>query len=286
MTLASTEAASSVPLEISKTVDGHLVARVGGVWLEDPEDPVASARVFMTREQAKGVELVVLVGGGTGHRVTRLRELGVRHVVVHEPLAALRAQIRGPLAPIFRGSLLTSTPKELAAAVRQTVARPEGTRLVTSAGYAKLFPDLLAACAEPVRQGLAAAREAFETGRHRASLGTEQLAANVHRLPGKVKVGALAATRPLEGKPAFIVAAGPSLDGNAALVAEAQRRGPVFAVNTAARAIEHRGARVDVLVGLEPLPLGDPLSVSARAILCDVSSHPSTLEASLGATLV
>ncbi|MEO0326681.1 MAG: hypothetical protein AAF447_27295, partial [Myxococcota bacterium] len=33
-------------------------------------------------------------------------------------------------------------------------------------------------------------------------------------------------------------------------------------------------------------PLVDQLSVSARAILCDVSSHPSTLEASLGATLV
>ena len=286
MTMARAEAAPRGRLEIGTTASGAIVARVGDVWLEDPRDPVRAAEAFMTPEQAEGVELVVLVGGGTGHRVTRLRALGIRHIVVHEPLEALRAQIRGPLAPIFQGCLLTGSPEELAAAVRKTVARPERTRLVTSGGYAQLFPGLLAECADPVNQGLAAAREAFETGRHRATLGTEQLAANVRRLPGKVKVGALAATRPLAGKPAFLIAAGPSLDRNLALVAEAQRRGPVFAVNTAARAVEHVGGAIDVLVALEPLPLGDQLSTSARALLCDVSSHPSTLEAGLGATLV
>ncbi|MEM1414944.1 MAG: 6-hydroxymethylpterin diphosphokinase MptE-like protein [Myxococcota bacterium] len=286
------EAASSAAprgggaVEVITLPSGALTARVGSVWLEDPRDPAAGAEAFLRPEQAEGVELVVLVGGGTGHRVEHLRRLGVPKVVVVEPLAELRALAHGPLAPVFRGCWIVHRMDELAACVRKTLARPNATRLVSSRGYAELFPGLLAECAEPVRQGLAAAEELFDTGRHRALLGTEQLAGNVRRLPGKVSAGALAASRPLAGRPAFLVSAGPSLDRNVGLLAEAAKRGPIFAVNTAARAVEHAGGAVDVLVALEPLPLGDQLSASARAVLCDVSTHPTTLDAPVDPKLV
>jgi len=54
--------------------------------------------------------------------------------------------------------------------------------------------------------------------------------------------------QPLSGRPAFVVSAGPSLAKNAHLLREAQKRGPLFVVNTAAKAVD---CRIDVLVTIE-----------------------------------
>ncbi|MEO0326548.1 MAG: 6-hydroxymethylpterin diphosphokinase MptE-like protein, partial [Myxococcota bacterium] len=82
------------------------------------------------------------------------------------------------------------------------------------------------------------------------------------------------------------VSAGPSLDGNVHLVAEAAKRGAVFAVNTAAKAVEHAGGTVDVLCALESLPHAHQLAVSAKALLLDLSTHEASFEAKVEPKLV
>jgi hypothetical protein len=60
--------------------------------------------------------------------------------------------------------------------------------------------------------------------------------------------------RPFEGMPAFIVAAGPSLSKNRHLLAEAQKRGPLFVVNTSAKAVD---CQIDALITIENKDVSD-----------------------------
>ena len=263
---------------------GATSARVGEVWLEDPRDPVGQARAFMTPEEARELDAVVLFGGGTGHRVARLRELGIRHVVVMEPFAALRDLARGPLLPRFEGTFLAGDDGELSDAVAAAMTTPDRIRLVASRGYATLFPDFEARCQAATREGLAFGEVQFNTLRYRTPLSAKQLAENVRRLTGTVKLASLG--RPLEGKPAFIVSAGPSLDRNVHLLPKAATRGAVFAVNTAAKAVEHAGGTVDVLCALESLPHAHQLAVSARALLLDLSTHAASFDVAVEPKLV
>ncbi|MEM1418581.1 MAG: 6-hydroxymethylpterin diphosphokinase MptE-like protein, partial [Myxococcota bacterium] len=277
-------APASAPVEVVRLPNGATSARVGDVWLEDPRDPVAQARAFISPAEAKTLDTVVLFGGGTGHRVARLREVGVRHVVVYEPFPELRELARGPLLPRFEGTFLAGDEDELIDAVAAAMTKPEQIQLLSSRGYATLFPDFQARCNAAAREGLAFGEVQFNTLMYRTPLSAQQLAENVRRLAGTIKIAGLA--RPLEGKPAFIVSAGPSLDRNVHLVADAAKRGAVFAVNTAAKAVEHAGAPVDVLCALESLPHGHQLAVKAKSLLLDLSTHATSFDAEVEPKLV
>ena len=283
---AHAKAPTSAPgsVEVLRLRSGASTARVGDVWLEDPVDPVAQARAFMSPEEAQELDAVVLFGAGTGHRVARLRELGIRHIVVMEPFDVLRELARGPLLPRFEGTFLAGDDAELSDAVAAAMTTPERIRLVSSRGYATLFPDFEARCQGATREGLAFGEVQFNTLRYRTPLSAKQLAENVRRLTGTVKLASLG--RPLEGTPAFIVSAGPSLDGNVHLVGEAAKRGAVFAVNTAAKAVEHAGGTVDMLCALESLPHAHQLAVSARALLLDLSTHAASFAVDVEPKLV
>ncbi|MEM1416161.1 MAG: 6-hydroxymethylpterin diphosphokinase MptE-like protein [Myxococcota bacterium] len=259
--------------------NGQRSARVGDLWLDDPVDPKGNAGRFVGPEDLRGADTVLLVGGGAGHRVERLRALGVRRIVTLEPFPELRALMEpgGPLFPSYEGTLVAGTLAELQWQVAATFATRESLRVFGSRPYAALFPDLLERCRPFVGRGLAMGEDAYEALQYRARLGAKHTAENVRRLAGTVRVDQLGA--PLRGMPAFIVSAGPSLDRNLHLIEEAAKRGPVFAVNTAAKAIEHAQGTVDVLVTIESLPVGDQLSRTARSLLLDISAHASSFEA-------
>jgi hypothetical protein len=65
---------------------------------------------------------------------------------------------------------------------------------------------------------------------------------------------------PFADRPAFIVAAGPSLDRNGHLLAEAQKRGPIVAVNTAVGACLHHGVLPDLVVCAEAKDVSNHLA--------------------------
>lgn len=83
--------------------------------------------------------------------------------------------------------------------------------------------------------------------------------------------------KPLSG-PAFIVGAGPSLDKNAHLLAEAQRRGAVFSVNTSSGAVG-RHIKADFCVSIESADVSAHLNPEHFDILIgDLASHESVWE--------
>lgn len=84
--------------------------------------------------------------------------------------------------------------------------------------------------------------------------------------------------RPWRGLPAFIVAAGPSLDGNGHLLAEARRRGPVVAVNTSLSAVLQHGVVPDLVVCVESKDMSEALKSAAGLgiqVALDAVSHPN-----------
>ncbi len=88
--------------------------------------------------------------------------------------------------------------------------------------------------------------------------------------------------KPLRGIPAFIVAAGASLDMNAHLLPECAKHGVIIAMNTSAKAVRATGAPIDVLVSIESIDVsktlelgmdnGDPYSILAL----DATSNPTS----------
>ncbi|MEO0325785.1 MAG: 6-hydroxymethylpterin diphosphokinase MptE-like protein [Myxococcota bacterium] len=281
LVLTPEDAAIATPGELTlrEPAPGHWTAECGGVWLDDPDDPRGHAERFARPEDLRGVDAVVLVGGGLGYRVERLRALGVPRIVVLEPFPELRALMTpgGALAPRYEATLVAADLAELQRCVAETHATPDQLRVFSSSAYARLFPGLLDRCRHFIQSGLAMGELAYESLQYRARLGALHTAENVQRLTGTARVDRLG--MPLAGTPAFIVSAGPSLDRNVHLIDEAAKRGPVFAVNTAAKAIEYLGGPVDVLVTIESLPVGDQLAQSARALLLDISAHASSFDA-------
>lgn len=71
---------------------------------------------------------------------------------------------------------------------------------------------------------------------------------------------ATTAREPWAGLPAFVVGAGSSLDRNGHLLREAQKRGPIIAVNSSAACCLHHGVRPDVVVCCEAVDLREHLT--------------------------
>lgn len=83
---------------------------------------------------------------------------------------------------------------------------------------------------------------------------------------------------PLKGRPAFIVGAGPSLDGNGHLLRECKRRGFVIAVNTSVSACLHHGVVPDLVLACEALNLADhlaPLRGLGVPVVLDATANPA-----------
>lgn len=135
----------------------------------------------------------------------------------------------------------------------------EGRMLAWAAGAALVDED--AAAADP--EGLAEfwievdeAESRRRINRNTARSRSRDFAVAVIRsLP--LALGCSLATeigKPLVGLPVFVVAAGPSLAKNKHLLTEARKRGPVFVVNTAAKAVD---CEIDLLVTIENKDVSD-----------------------------
>lgn len=94
---------------------------------------------------------------------------------------------------------------------------------------------------------------------------------------------ASSAGTPWRNRPAFVVGAGPSLDGNGHLLRQCQQYGPIVTVNTALDACLHHGVVPDVVVCVEAADLthhfdrlgGWRVLGANPTIVLDVTTHPA-----------
>ncbi|HJL16804.1 MAG TPA: DUF115 domain-containing protein [Sandaracinaceae bacterium LLY-WYZ-13_1] len=261
--------------ELVDTPAGLPSLRYGAEPLEDPVDPVEGAERFVRPDVVARARHVVLFGAGLGYRVARLRALGCTPVVF-EPCPAVLdlARRHGPGLP--EDVPVFTDPRALHGHL-MAVSRPdEHTVLLCAPPLKRAFPAEAEAVARVIEevQGLVLLRR--NSVAERSAMMTERALSNLPRAARVPGLGAL--SRPLDGIPAFLVAAGPSLDANRHLLEAASRRGAVFAVNTSAPVLAAIDAPIDVLVAIEALDVSEPMQIAAgvtRALALDLTAHPA-----------
>lgn len=193
--------------------------------------------------------VVVVFGLGAGHAVRALREHTDANLVVFEPDPGIaRAALEsGPTdlggIPIVTDLLDLQTIWPIVSRERDIAA------LAVSTGYPEAFPNELRAITDAIRLLVVDTRVLEDT---RSQRFREWIDCAMHNIPWLSKTTPfLALAGQYRGVPAFVVGAGPSLQKNVALLGEAAKKGIVFVVDAAGRALDIHGIEPQVLCSLE-----------------------------------
>ncbi|MEO0322060.1 MAG: 6-hydroxymethylpterin diphosphokinase MptE-like protein [Myxococcota bacterium] len=249
-------------LKMELAPDGMPTLRVDDVWLEDPEDPVAASKAFVSPDVVAGADQLVLFGSGLGYRPLRLKTLGAKRLVIVEPVEEVLVTAQELLPDAFEGVTCVRRIDALLDTLSSSGSADERIVLLSPPGYAEAYPAFHARVQEAIRdaQGFRRMREQSASGRRamvlRSGLASLRYASGIPL--------ALAAGQPLRGRPAFLVSAGPSLDRNRHLLNDARKKGALFAVNTAAKALHGELDALDVLVRIESLTASPELAAIAE----------------------
>ncbi|MCA9608615.1 MAG: DUF115 domain-containing protein, partial [Myxococcales bacterium] len=260
--------------------------RLGAEWLEDPVDPVAGAEAFVRDPRIPRADHVVVFGAGLGYRLANLDAQGVAPVVFEPcPEVLELARRHGPGIP--EGTQVFTDPNAFYGHLLSVSKPDQNTLLLCPPPYRRAFPEAFEHLSRRIAevQGMAILRR--NSIADRAAPMAEQAVRNLSRVSGLRSASDVGGA--LAGTPAFIVSAGPSLDKNRHLLAEAGRRGAIFTVNTAAPAVAAAGAPIDLLVAIEVLDVSKAITMAAphiRALALDITSGGANYDVAIEPKIV
>jgi hypothetical protein len=231
--------------------------------------------------------MFVVFGIGMGHTVRGLRAFSDAQMVVFEPDPGLLRSFfeHGPsdLADVP----IVCSLHDLSQLWPRLSNGKQNVTVVNTPGYSELFPEQAQRLRTTVGELVQRSGVNDATHRLRARVWIQDVFANLELLREHPTFLALAGQ--YRGVPAFIVGAGPSLGKNGRLLAEATKKGIVFALNSSARALDSYGVEPQVLACMESLDVSHLFeSVSyidrvARAI--SLTAHPHNLRKGKGPLL-
>lgn len=259
-------------------VDGRIVGAI-------PDDR-SVARDF-SRLTSNDRTLVVVFGLGVGHAVREIRERTTAPIIVFDPDPGIVRTVLEHGPSDLGGTTIVTDLADLAGQWPHLARFYACASLVVTPGYPALFPEALEALRETIPRLVADVdvTENTRVARFREWIGHNL--ENLHVLERTTPVVALG--RLLEGVPAFIVGAGPSLAKNGAELRLAAKKGVIIAVDVSARALAKMGIEPDVVVCLEGMSLGKQLAALPfidDVIRCfSLSAHPENLAAGNGPLL-
>ena len=249
--------ASSPEIEICGAPGSPGVVKAEGRALCSARDPVAEARRW-AQAQPLDAGSYVIFGLGAGYHVEALRRCTAAPILVVEPdLALISCALRSRLldAP---GVVFVHRANAVERWVGVSVAPGQDIELLSWPPSRRRYGDeLFAAVRAAIVRGAGIAGVTASTLKKRLGVWLDCLFANLLQLPGRVPAERL--NRWARGRPAFVVAAGPSLRKNAALLRQVGNRGVILAVNTSLAALESVGVRADLVVVLESLDVSRQL---------------------------
>lgn len=194
---------------------------------------------------------VVVFGLGVGHTVRALRSVAEARILVYEPdPGILRTALEsGPtdLGDVDIVCTLTDLADHWADFSRGRV----NATLFKTPGYVEAFPDHDRQLTETLTRLVSRSGVNVNTYRARARTWIQDVLDNLDVLCEVPLFQALAGR--YKNVPAFIVGAGPSLGKNGKLLAEAQKKGLVIAVNSSGRALASYGVEPQVLACMESI---------------------------------
>ncbi len=256
---------------------GAKVVALGGRKLHSGRDPVLEARRHVEGLDVEGVRIAVLLGYGSGHVARALAER-----LPDVPIGAFephRGVLRVGLShgPVPENVFVLPDELSLRYFLHQELSVHKKVLLVRWPASERMDPAPYAGAVRMVGEAVARAKVVQQTRRIRLDAWQESFYANLPRLPGSGTIGRL--DHALAGRPAVVVAAGPSLDRNLHLLREVAGHATILAVNTAAGALDRAGIVPTALVSVESLDvspqLGNLSFLGRVPAFLDMTGHPN-----------
>jgi hypothetical protein len=270
--------------EVLHQVDGTPVLRHRGALLGTPSDDLWLNRTV--RESPRDSAFVVF-GLGLGHTARALRAMTEAPILIYEPDPGL-ARRALEVGPSDLGSFpIVCTSHDLTQLWPSFGGNRDNVTLISTPGYGGLYDREDRDLREAVTQ-LVQRRSVNEaTHRVRAREWISDVLENLELLAESPFFLGLA--EKYQNVPAFIVGAGPSLGKNGELLADATKKGIVFAVNSSAVSLARRGVKPQVVACMESIDLSSLLSQIpylddvVRAF--SLTAHPRSLRTGNGPLL-
>ncbi len=269
-------------LEVAESRSGAPTAALDGRRLHSAYDPAAEA-AKIAGALPPG-DACVFLGFGLGYLPEAYLGRGREGLaVVVEPDASLLrvALASRPMAALLsdeRLSLMVAAPPETLVHVLDEIGAVEASSLPLQAETAR-DPAYFSACEELRRRSVEKSRINENTLKRFGPLWVRNLARNWDR--AAAMPGLASAVGALEGLPALILAAGPSLDEVLPLLPELALRAVVVAVDTAALAAQRAGACGDFVLLVDPQYWNsrhlDGVDPRPSILVAESAAYPSAL---------
>src|SRR6478752_2913780 len=270
--------------QLQELRDGTPVLQHRGCLLGTPSDDLWLDRAV--RESPRDSAYVVF-GLGLWHTARALRALTDAPILIYEP------------DPVLLRSALEVGPSDLGAFPIVCASHDlmqmwptfggnrENVTLISTPGYSTLYASEDRDLREAVTQLVQRRSVNDATHRVRAREWISDVLANLELLTDASCFMGLA--EKYQNVPAFIVGAGPSLGQNAELLADATKKGIVFAVNSAALSLARRGVTPQVVACMESIDLSHLLSqvpyLDQVVRAFSMTAHPKTMRTGRGPLL-
>jgi len=255
-----------------------------GALLGAPTDDLSLDRAV--RESPRDSAYVVF-GIGLGHTARALRALTDAPILIYEPDPVLLKSTL-EVGPSDLGEYpIVCTLHDLTQLWPVFGGNRENVTLISTPGYSSLYSAEDRDLREAVTQLVQRCSVNEATHRVRAREWISDVLENLELLTSAPFFLGLA--EKYQNVPAFIVGAGPSLGKNAALLADAAKKGIVFAVNSSALSLARRGITPQVVACMESIDLSALLSqvpyLDQVVRAFSMTAHPKTLRTGRGPLL-
>jgi hypothetical protein len=264
--------------------DGTPILRHRGALLGTPSDDLWLSR---TVRESPHDSAYVVFGLGLGHTARQLRAMTDAPILIYEPDPGLarRALEAGPSD--LGGIPIVCTPHDLSQFWQSFGGNRDNVTLIATPGYANAYDREDRELREAVTQLVQRSNVNEATHRLRAREWISDVLENVELLRGSSCVLGLA--EKYKNVPAFIVGAGPSLGKNGRLLADATKKGLVFAVNSSALALARLGVTPQIVACMESIDLSQLLSgvpfLDDVVRVFSMTAHPKTMRTGRGPLL-
>lgn len=221
------------------------------IWLHSRYDPEAEARALVDRYDLADVSQVLVIGHGLGYHVAELhRRLPEAHIEVIDPhpeVAQVGRQLGvAPEVPVLRPTEVA----RLALMIHRASRAESRLCIVEHPASLQLYPDLAQEIRHFIKDILNSYRVNTHTWRGLGLRFNANIALNLQRIardPGVIHLEGS-----FTGRPAIMVASGPSLSKNVHCLQAAAGRAVIIAAGSAYEALSHHGIVPDLVVSVDP----------------------------------